>query len=63
MKRGKIVTMKIIYNDETDGKTVVNAIKHYAKSMAILRRCEVSYITVEPCVDKVDWHDYLSNRN
>ena len=51
MKHGKILTMKIIYNDTNDGKAVVNAIKHYAKSMAILKRCEVSYMTEEPCVD------------
>ena len=52
MKHGKIITMKIIYNDETDGNTVINALKHYSRSMAILRRCEISYITVEPCVSK-----------
>jgi|TARA_R100000458_G_C8020124_1_gene80238 hypothetical protein len=54
MKYGKIVTMKIIYNDVNDGKTVINTLKQYAKSLAILKRCEVEYITEEPCVDRVE---------
>tara|TARA_Y100001963_G_scaffold116860_1_gene162476 strand:- start:275 stop:439 length:165 start_codon:yes stop_codon:yes gene_type:complete len=54
MRYGKIVTMKIVYNEKTDGDTVINAIKHYARSMSILKRCEISYITVEPCVDVIE---------
>jgi len=54
MKYGKIITMKIIYSDKKDGETVVNAIRQHANSIAILNRCEVEYITQEPCVDKVE---------
>ena len=52
MKYGKIVTMKIIYDDVNDGKTVINVLKEYAKSLAILNRCEIEYITEEPCIDR-----------
>ena len=49
--KGKILTMKIIYKDESDGKAVINAIKHYSRSMAKLKRCEVVYTTVETRIE------------
>jgi hypothetical protein len=48
------MTFKIIFNNESDGKIVIDSIKNHANSVAISNRCEVSYVTVEPCVDVVE---------
>jgi len=54
MRYGKIMTLKIIFNNESDGKIVIDSIKNHANSVAISNRCEISYVTVEPCVDVVE---------
>ena len=53
MKYGKIVTFKIVSNNQKDLKAYISSLKGYADGSAIMNRMiHVAYVTEEPCFDK-----------
>jgi len=52
MKYGKIIKLKIEYNDKDDGDSVSKSIKTYINGICIISNYDLKFISEEQCVNK-----------